>query len=169
VLFLYVHKHNAPRPEQVVCCTAHPLAPLLLPPIDTLHHTARCVSAFTCCFRLVACAVGNLTLRRTGTPILLCTHTLLDCRCSGELKGGVAVLTGSASGIGFALAEQCMQLGMHVVLSDIRNDVLLEAVARLQQQGSTKVGGPSSLRCAVSHSAPSPFRTWLRLLGSCAT
>ena len=161
---------NATRPEQV-CCLPSSHAPLLLPPIDT----ARFVSAFTCCFRLVACAVGNLTLRRTGTPIHtsllavpLHTHSA-RCRCSGELKGGVAVLTGSASGIGFALAEQCMQLGMHVVLSDIRNDVLLEAVARLQQQGSTKVGGPSSLRCAVSHSAPSPFRTWLRLLGSCAT
>ena len=41
----------------------------------------------------------------------------------GELKGGVAVLTGAASltGLGFALAEQAaVAHGMHVLLSDVR-------------------------------------------------
>eukprot|EP00747_Dinoflagellata_sp_TGD_P180533 gnl/TRDRNA2_/TRDRNA2_33148_c0_seq1.p1 gnl/TRDRNA2_/TRDRNA2_33148_c0~~gnl/TRDRNA2_/TRDRNA2_33148_c0_seq1.p1 ORF type:complete len:318 (-),score=73.22 gnl/TRDRNA2_/TRDRNA2_33148_c0_seq1:81-1034(-) len=51
-----------------------------------------------------------------------------------ELKGGVAVVTGSAGGIGYALAKKAAQLGLHVCLSDVRPDALEAAVARLQQE-----------------------------------
>ena len=49
-----------------------------------------------------------------------------------SLKGGVAVITGSASGLGYALAARAAQSGMHVVLSDIRQGPLDEAVAQLR-------------------------------------
>jgi NAD(P)-dependent dehydrogenase (short-subunit alcohol dehydrogenase family) len=35
-----------------------------------------------------------------------------------ELAGGVAVITGSASGLGFAIAEQCAVVGLHVCLTE---------------------------------------------------
>ena len=51
------------------------------------------------------------------------------------LSAGLAVLTGSASGLGYAMAEQCCQHGSQIViLSDIRQEALDTAVERLQQQ-----------------------------------
>ena len=40
------------------------------------------------------------------------------------LEGGVEVVNGSASGRGYAMAAECRKLGMHVVLSDIREEPL---------------------------------------------
>jgi len=45
--------------------------------------------------------------------------------------GRVAVVTGGASGIGFALAAAAAERGMRVVLSDVRADALAAAAARL--------------------------------------
>ena len=36
-----------------------------------------------------------------------------------DLAGGVAIVTGGASGIGYALAERSLAHGMHTVLADI--------------------------------------------------
>ena len=37
-------------------------------------------------------------------------------------KNKVAIVTGAASGIGFALAKECVAKGMKVVLADIDDD-----------------------------------------------
>src|SRR3990170_8512718 len=51
-----------------------------------------------------------------------------------DFEGKVAVITGSASGIGFAMATRFAQEGMKVVLGDIEAPALDAAVARLRQQ-----------------------------------
>ena len=48
-----------------------------------------------------------------------------------DFKDKVVVVTGSASGIGYALAEGALDRGAKVVISDIREDTLAEAVASL--------------------------------------
>jgi NAD(P)-dependent dehydrogenase (short-subunit alcohol dehydrogenase family) len=50
--------------------------------------------------------------------------------------GRVAVVTGGASGIGFALARAAGAHGLHVVLSDVRADALADAGARLRAAGA---------------------------------
>lgn len=50
--------------------------------------------------------------------------------------GRVAVVTGGASGIGFALAAAAAAHGMHVVLVDVRADALDAAAARLRGVGA---------------------------------
>jgi len=65
-----------------------------------------------------------------------------------ELRGGVAVVTGAAAGIGFALGKECVAVGMHVVLSDVRLEKLQEAVLALQSSsGKLRVEG---FRCDVT-------------------
>ncbi|MCB2047968.1 MAG: SDR family NAD(P)-dependent oxidoreductase [Novosphingobium sp.] len=51
-------------------------------------------------------------------------------------EGNVAVITGAASGIGYALAEEALRRGMKVVVSDIREEALAEAAAKLTGQGA---------------------------------
>jgi NAD(P)-dependent dehydrogenase (short-subunit alcohol dehydrogenase family) len=51
-------------------------------------------------------------------------------------EGGVAVITGAASGIGYALAEEALRRGMSVVVSDVREEALAEAAAKLTGQGA---------------------------------
>ena len=41
-----------------------------------------------------------------------------------ELKGKVAVITGAASGIGYALAKALSMQGMSMVLADIEDEAL---------------------------------------------
>lgn len=53
------------------------------------------------------------------------------------LDGGVAVITGGASGIGFALAEKSISLGLCPVLADIESRAILEAEARLATAART--------------------------------
>jgi NAD(P)-dependent dehydrogenase (short-subunit alcohol dehydrogenase family) len=50
--------------------------------------------------------------------------------------GRIAVVTGGASGIGFALAAAAATRGMHVVLVDVRADALEAAAARLGAEGA---------------------------------
>ena len=54
-----------------------------------------------------------------------------------EFKGRIAVVTGAASGIGFALAERAAQEGMTVVLSDVEAGALEAAAAKLRAAGHT--------------------------------
>ncbi len=51
--------------------------------------------------------------------------------------GGVAVITGAASGIGAGLARACAALGMKLVLADWAADRLAEGAAALQAQGAS--------------------------------
>jgi NAD(P)-dependent dehydrogenase (short-subunit alcohol dehydrogenase family) len=50
-----------------------------------------------------------------------------------QFEGKIAVVTGAASGIGFAMAERFAQEGMHVVLADVEAPALEAAVTRLRQ------------------------------------
>jgi NAD(P)-dependent dehydrogenase (short-subunit alcohol dehydrogenase family) len=54
-----------------------------------------------------------------------------------DFKGRVAVVTGSASGIGFALAERAANEGMKVVLADVEAGALERAAASLRERGHT--------------------------------
>lgn len=49
----------------------------------------------------------------------------------GVLKGGLAIITGAASGIGFALAEAAITHGMHPVIADLRGDAINLAIEKL--------------------------------------
>jgi NAD(P)-dependent dehydrogenase (short-subunit alcohol dehydrogenase family) len=55
-----------------------------------------------------------------------------------NLEGKVAFITGGASGIGLGIAKACVNAGMKVVISDIRQDHLDEAVELFQQVGRQK-------------------------------
>jgi NAD(P)-dependent dehydrogenase (short-subunit alcohol dehydrogenase family) len=57
-----------------------------------------------------------------------------------NFEGRVAVVTGGASGIGFAMASRFAQEGMKVVLADIEEPALDAAVARLRQQEHEVLG-----------------------------
>ena len=63
-----------------------------------------------------------------------------------EFKDKVAVITGAASGIGFALAERCAKEGMKVVLADIDEKSLRRAQRKLNRSGATFI----SLKTDVS-------------------
>ena len=53
-----------------------------------------------------------------------------------EFKGRTAVITGAASGIGFAIAEHCAREGMNVVLADVEEPALSGAEKALKAAGA---------------------------------
>jgi NAD(P)-dependent dehydrogenase (short-subunit alcohol dehydrogenase family) len=53
-----------------------------------------------------------------------------------DFQDKVAVITGAASGIGRALAEHCVRVGMKVVLADVEAETLAKAEADLQAAGA---------------------------------
>ena len=57
-----------------------------------------------------------------------------------QLNGRVAVVTGGASGIGFGLASAFAAEGMKVVVGDIEEPALDEAVAKLEVSGAEVLG-----------------------------
>jgi NAD(P)-dependent dehydrogenase (short-subunit alcohol dehydrogenase family) len=67
-----------------------------------------------------------------------------------DVAGKVAVITGGASGIGFGMATRFAQAGMRVVIADIEEPVLEQAVARLQQDGAQVLGVPTDVSNAES-------------------
>lgn len=64
-----------------------------------------------------------------------------------EVEGRVAVVTGAASGIGFATATRFAEAGMKVVLADIEEPALNKAVESLQSEGHTVTGVPTDVSC----------------------
>jgi len=60
-----------------------------------------------------------------------------------------AVITGAASGIGFALAEQCVRRGMKVVLADVEDAALEQAATELR----SRHGQVLAVRTDVSQAA----------------
>lgn len=66
-----------------------------------------------------------------------------------ELAGKVAVVTGAASGIGYALAEKWLSHGMKVVLADIEANALEEAADRLGRNG-TVIAVPTDVSLSES-------------------
>lgn len=56
-----------------------------------------------------------------------------------DLEGKAAVITGAATGIGYAIAEALIQQGVHVVLNDLDADAAREAVSKLRQLGPGQV------------------------------
>lgn len=59
---------------------------------------------------------------------------------AGRLAGKVAIITGAASGIGYASALRFAEEGARVVLADIAADGLHNAVERITQAGGQAVG-----------------------------
>ena len=57
-----------------------------------------------------------------------------------DFSNGTAVVTGAASGMGYAFAERFAAEGMNVVLADIETDALNAAVTRLEQQERNVIG-----------------------------
>ena len=57
-----------------------------------------------------------------------------------EFKGKTAVITGAASGIGYALAEKFAKEKMNIVLADIEQDALDSAVKKIADHGVEAVG-----------------------------
>ncbi len=57
-----------------------------------------------------------------------------------DFAGKTAVVTGAASGMGYAFAERFAAEGMNVVLADIETDALNAAVATLEQQERNVIG-----------------------------
>ena len=53
-----------------------------------------------------------------------------------EFRNKVAVITGAASGIGRAIAERCVQEGMHVVLADIEEPALSQTESEMKAAGA---------------------------------
>ena len=60
-------------------------------------------------------------------------------------QGKVAVVTGAASGIGFALAERFARAGLSVVLADIEPDALAAAEAKVRAHGVPTLAVPTDV------------------------
>jgi NAD(P)-dependent dehydrogenase (short-subunit alcohol dehydrogenase family) len=63
-----------------------------------------------------------------------------------DLSGKVAVVTGGAGGIGRAMGERFAREGMKVVLADVEDDALADAVGKLRAEGLEAIG----VRCDVA-------------------
>ncbi len=63
-----------------------------------------------------------------------------------QLDGRVAVVTGAASGIGFALAQRFAEEGMKVVLADVEEAKAAESAAKLEAQGHRVLAVPCDVR-----------------------
>jgi gluconate 5-dehydrogenase len=61
-----------------------------------------------------------------------------------DLSGRTALVTGSARGIGFALAEGLATAGASVILNGTRADTVAEAAGRLKRRGSRPKAVPST-------------------------
>ena len=62
-----------------------------------------------------------------------------------NVEGKVAFITGGASGIGLGIAKVFVKNGMKVVIADMRQDALDEAMAFLKENGTDKIVHPVNL------------------------
>jgi len=62
-----------------------------------------------------------------------------------EFKGGTAVITGGASGIGLAVARRLGREGMNLVLADIEQPPLDDVVAEFERAGVAVLGVPTDV------------------------
>jgi NAD(P)-dependent dehydrogenase (short-subunit alcohol dehydrogenase family) len=67
-----------------------------------------------------------------------------------QLEGAVGVVTGGASGIGFAMAQRLAAEGARVVIADIEPGATAAAVGRLEAEGVTCLGVPTDVSDAAS-------------------
>ncbi|MBK8558691.1 MAG: SDR family NAD(P)-dependent oxidoreductase [Dehalococcoidia bacterium] len=67
-----------------------------------------------------------------------------------EFTGKVAVVTGAANGIGFALAERFAREGMRVALADVHQPSLDAAAERLRSAGATVLAHQTDVADAAS-------------------
>src|SRR5437762_356264 len=73
-----------------------------------------------------------------------------------DLPSRIAFITGGASGIGFAIAQACLEHGMRVVIADVDTAALPEAVAKLGSPAQAMpmaldVRDRAALQDAVAH------------------
>ncbi len=86
-------------------------------------------------------------------------------------RGTVAVVTGAARGIGFALAEACLAAGARVVLNDLDDEGLATAVARLATPAAAAHAGDVSSLAAMHDLAAraeatfGPIDVWINNAG----
>ena len=102
-----------------------------------------------------------------------------------DLQGKVAVITGGASGIGRAVAERAAAEGMKIVLGDIEEGPLKEAVDDLTSQGAEALGvvtdvsdarvgarrcatGPSTASAPCTSCTTTPASAWAARSGRSA-
>src|SRR5262245_58676318 len=72
---------------------------------------------------------------------------------SQRLKGRVAVVTGGAQGIGFAIASRLAQEGAFLVIADIKEAKAREAAQRIADAGGTASAHPVDIGDDASVSA----------------
>jgi NADP-dependent 3-hydroxy acid dehydrogenase YdfG len=79
-----------------------------------------------------------------------------------DFAGGVAVVTGAASGLGAGLARHAAGLGMRVALADVDAAGLETLAARLREEGAEVLAQPTDVRDfdQVNRLADRVFATW---------
>ena len=66
------------------------------------------------------------------------------------MNGGVAVVTGGASGLGKAMAEEAARRGMKVVIADVEAGAMEQAVTDLRANGAEAIGVLTDVTSAAS-------------------
>ena len=70
-----------------------------------------------------------------------------------EFKGRVAVVTGGASGLGYAMCERFATEGMRIVMADMKGAALDASAARLRATGAEVLAVPADVaRAPQRHS-----------------
>lgn len=70
-----------------------------------------------------------------------------------NFEGKTAVITGAASGIGFALAERAAAARMNVVLADVEEQALERAVRQIEERQVRAIGVPANIMIEESVNA----------------